>query len=135
VAGQPLASLVPAASALEAHLLVPSRAIGFLREGQPVRLRLHAFPYQKFGQLTGVVQQVPGSPAKPDELSAAAVVAVSAAEALYRVKVRLDDTAMRAYGQAQPLRAGMSLDATVVLETRRLYEWILDPLYAITGRI
>jgi len=33
-----------------------------------------------------------------------------------------------------PLQAGMQLEADVELETRRLYEWVLDPLYTLTGK-
>jgi membrane fusion protein len=52
----PLMTLVPAGAPLEARLYGPSRAIGFVRPGQRVRLRYEAFPYQKFGQYDGVVR-------------------------------------------------------------------------------
>ena len=42
---------------------------------------------------------------------------------------------MQAYGQTYPLKSGMLIDASIVLEKRRLYEWILEPLYSISGRI
>jgi membrane fusion protein len=29
----------------------------------------------------------------------------------------------------------MLLEASLVLEQRRLYQWILDPLYSISGRL
>ena len=48
----PLMTLVPAGARLEARLYGPSRAIGFVRPGQRVRLRYDAFPHQKFGQYT-----------------------------------------------------------------------------------
>jgi membrane fusion protein len=32
------------------------------------------------------------------------------------------------------LQPGMQLEADVELETRRLFEWVLEPLYTITGR-
>ena len=47
--GQPLMAVVPTESALEAELLVPSKAIGFVREGSKVVLRYEAFPFEKFG--------------------------------------------------------------------------------------
>lgn len=52
-AGQSLLSLLPAGSTLQAQLLVPSRAIGFIDPGSRVVLRYEAFPYQKFGQQYG----------------------------------------------------------------------------------
>ena len=38
-----------------------------------------------------------------------------------------------AYGATTPLQPGMTLEADVALERRRLFEWVLDPLYAVTG--
>ena len=54
--GRALLSIVPAGAVLQAHLYAPSRAIGFIRVGDTVRLRYQAYPYQKFGQAQGVVQ-------------------------------------------------------------------------------
>ena len=39
-----------------------------------------------------------------------------------------------AYGEAVPLQPGMQLEADVLIETRRLYQWVLDPLHSLTGR-
>ena len=30
---------------------------------------------------------------------------------------------------------GMAVEADVLLETRRLYEWVLEPLYSLRGRV
>jgi membrane fusion protein len=38
-----------------------------------------------------------------------------------------------AYGKAAPLQPGMQLDADVLLERRRLIEWVLDPVFTLTG--
>ena len=34
-----------------------------------------------------------------------------------------------------PLRSGMLVDASVMLERRKLYEWVLEPLFSISGRL
>jgi membrane fusion protein len=57
-----LASLVPQGAKLQAQLYAPSSAVGFVRPGQPVRLRYEAFPYQKYGQQGGPVLQVSRTP-------------------------------------------------------------------------
>ena len=54
---QSLAMLVPRNSPMEVHLFAPSKAIGFIRAGAMVKLRLEAFPYQKFGHAKPVVRQ------------------------------------------------------------------------------
>ena len=58
-----------------------------------------------------------------------------AGEPLYRITVALDRQTVQAYGVAQPLVAGMQLEADVLLDRRRLIEWIFEPLLSITGRL
>jgi membrane fusion protein len=54
----PLLSLVPAEAVLEAHLLVPSRAMGFIVPRQTVAIRYQAFPYQRFGSAKGRITEI-----------------------------------------------------------------------------
>lgn len=123
-----LATLLPAGAKLQAHLYAPSRAVGFLRPEQPVLLRYQAFPYQKFGHQQGRVQQVSRTPLPANELGAAA-----AGEPLYRITVELDRQALTAHQLA--LTPGMQLEADVLLERRRLIEWIFEPVLGLTGRV
>ena len=132
VPGMALASLIPAGSALEAHLYSPSRAIGFVREGQEVLLRFHAYPYQKFGMKSGRVTAVARNAMPPPELGF--VPPDGGREPLYRIKVALDSQSMPAYGREEPLQAGMQVDADVLLDRRRLIEWIFEPLLSLAGR-
>ena len=132
-----LASLLPASASLQAHLYAPSSAVGFMRPNQPVLLRYQAFPYQKFGHQPGRVLQVSRSPLQASELVGMAVPGVGAAagEPLYRVTVAIDRQSVAAYGEAQPLAPGMQLDADVLLDRRRLIEWIFEPVLGIVGRV
>jgi len=50
------------------------------------------------------------------------------------ITVSLASQTVAAYGAEVPLQPGMTLEADVALERRRLFEWMLDPLYAVTGR-
>jgi membrane fusion protein len=136
---RPLLSIVPSKSHLEAQLYVPSRAVGFVREGQSVLLRYQAFPYQKFGQGTGVVTSISRTALSPNELAGSGLAldpsVLARGEPVYRVTVRVQQQAIKAYGQWQPLQVGMLLDADVLQEKRRLYEWVLEPLFTVSGRI
>ncbi|WP_374587169.1 HlyD family efflux transporter periplasmic adaptor subunit [Ideonella dechloratans] len=124
-----MASLWPAGAPLQAHLYAPSSALGFVRPGQPVRLRLQAFPYQKYGWLDGTVSQVAQAPTQATELARLPLASQTGTpQPLYRIVVTLSAQAMRAGGQAQPLQPGMQLDADIQLERRRLIEWVLEPL-------
>lgn len=138
----PLLSIVPAGASLEAHLYSPSRAVGFVRPGQRVLLRYQAYPYQKFGHYEGVVASISRSAVNPGELPpqlAGVIVAgvtggVAGPEPVYLITVRLARQTVTAYGRQVDLQPGMQLDADIALETRRLYEWVLDPLYTVTGK-
>jgi membrane fusion protein len=128
-----LAAITPAGSEMEAELYAPSRSAGFLHPGMAVSLRYQAYSYQKFGQSHGVVSEVSRTALRPADLEVAGLAADT--EPLYRVRVRLDRQTVRAYGADQPLRAGDLLDGSVVIDRRRLWEWILEPLYTLTGRL
>jgi membrane fusion protein len=130
---QALASLLPAGSELEAELYAPSRSAGFLEPGMPVFLRYEAYPYQKFGQARGRVREVSATAMRVDELAMTGALPRES-EPLYRVRVSLEKQSIAAYGEERPLAPGATLDATVLLERRRLYEWVLEPLYTLSGR-
>lgn len=133
-AGQPLLSLLPAGATLQAQLLVPSRAVGFIEPGDTVLLRYQAFPYQKFGHHRGTVVRVSRSALTPGGLDAL-VGHAQAGEPYYRVLVDLSQQTITAYGQPEPLRPGMLLEADILGERRKLYEWMLEPLYSLTGQL
>ncbi|WP_336490606.1 HlyD family secretion protein [Methylobacterium nigriterrae] len=132
----PLFGIVPSRSRLQAQLFSPSRGIGFLRAGQRVLLRYQAFPYQKFGFYDGVVASVSRSALNPAELNqplTGLTALFGANEPVYRITVDLDRQTAVAYGQAVPLQPGMQLEADVLIENRRLIEWVLEPLYTLSG--
>jgi membrane fusion protein len=132
-----LASLLPAGAKLQAQLFAPSSAVGFVRADQTVELRYQAFPYQKFGHQAGEVVQVSRSPLQASELAGLSLPAAASAsgEPLYRITVRLDRQSVVAYGQAQALAPGMQLEADVLLDRRRLIEWLFEPVLGIAGRV
>lgn len=136
---RPMLSIVPENTHLEAQLYVPSRAAGFIQDGQKVLLRYQAYAYQKFGQGEGEVVSVSRTALNPNELAASGLAmdpsVLGRGEPVYRVKVKIKSQTVQAYGKAQPLQAGMLLDADILQEKRRLYEWVLEPLFTVSGRI
>lgn len=131
--GEVLMTLLPQDATLEGLLLVPSRAVGFVRTGDRVVLRYQAYPYQKFGQQYGRVKEVSRSALTPREVIA--YTGQVPAEPLYRVAVKLDRDSVPVYGRSEPLKSGMAFEADILQERRRLIEWVFEPLYGLRRRI
>lgn len=131
---KPVASIIPQGAQLEAHLYAPSRSIGFVRVNDQVLLRYQAFPYQKFGHAHGTVTSISQAALPASEFSATADTN-TASEPLYRIKVKLDRQSLTAYGKQQSLQAGMQVEGDLLQEHRKLYEWVLEPLYSLTGKL
>lgn len=122
--GIPLGIVLPQDSELIAEVYLPSRAIGFVEPGQIVKLQYDAFPYQKFGIALGQIHGVASTAQLPQELN----VASQSVEPLYRVSITLADQTVEAFSKEMPLQTGMEFTADIVLENRRLLEWLLEPL-------
>jgi membrane fusion protein len=119
--------IVPSDSVLQAELFVPTRAIGFVRPGQKVKMKYEAFPYQKFGTYTGQIIKV----SHTIVTSADASGPIALREPVYRVTASLERTDIDAYGEKIPLQADMLLSADIILEHRSLVGWLLDPLLSV----
>jgi len=111
-------TILPEGAALEAELFVPTRAIGFVKPGQRVRLLYDAFPYQKFGVYDGEIIDV----------SKTVVQHPQAEEAVFVIRVALEQQNITAAGDNVPLQSGMTLAADLILEDRKIWEWAFDPL-------
>lgn len=128
-AGQSLVTILPATAVLQAQLLVPSRAVGFIEPGNRVVLRYQAYPYQKFGQSYGRIVDISRSALSPSEVNA--ITGQQAQEPLYRVLVGLDRQHIMAYGKPEAVKPDMMLDADILMERRSLFEWVFEPLYGL----
>ncbi|MCE2746045.1 MAG: HlyD family efflux transporter periplasmic adaptor subunit [Burkholderiales bacterium] len=129
-----LATLIPEESTLIAKLYAPSRSIGFVQKNDQVLIRYQAFPYQQFGQHEGVVRSVSTSSISPADLASVMGTSVQPGESYFSIDVDLKSLSVKAGSTTRPLQPGMILEADILQENRRLYEWILEPLYGMTER-
>lgn len=151
-AGQVLATIIPGStntltesSNLEVHLYAPSRTVGFVAVGQNVLIRYQSYPYQKFGLYEGRVIDVSKTPFAPNELPSNVattilsnaqqnIVGFNSNEALYRIKVRPTLQSINVYGTILELKPGMTLEADILQDRRRIWEWILEPVLAVAHK-
>ena len=119
--------IIPNERVLQAELFVPTRAIGFVRTGQHVRILYEAFPYQQFGAYGGRVSKVSQTILTKSDASGP----IELKEPAYKVTAALDRPDIDAYGKKMPLQADMLLRADIILEKRPLISWLLDPLLSV----
>jgi membrane fusion protein len=130
-ADAPLATVLPKGSGLHVELLVPTRAIGFVKAGQDVILRYDAFPYERFGQYHGRIIDIGRNVWSAGDR----VGPLSVREPVYRVDVALDKQRVSALGQDFSLRPGMLVNADLLLEKRTIFEWVFEPVLKLKERI
>ena len=128
---KPLLHILPEGSELIAELLLPTRSAGFIQVGNNTRLRFDAFPYQRFGFINSEIIRIDQTLISPNEVQ----LPISLQEPVYRLRAKLNQQKMQAFGKAFDLKSGMLFEADIMLEQRTLIEWLLEPIYSLKGRV
>ena len=129
ITNQTLGFVVPKTGVLKANLYVPSRSIGFMKNSAAVRIRYHAFPYQKFGVASGSIEYVSESPLPSEQLPQH--LSLNASEPLFKVTVVLNSEKIADTYREYRILPGMLLDADVQVESRTIVEWMIEPLMSL----
>lgn len=128
---KPILQILPKGSELVAELLLPTRSAGFIKIGNSTRLRFDAFPYQRFGFIESEIIRIDQALITPNEVQ----LPITFKEPVYRLRAKLNQQQMKAFGKAFNLKSGMLFEADIMLEQRTLIEWLLEPIYSLKGRI
>ena len=132
--GQFVAALADPDSELRIALEAPSRSVGLVNVGDRVVLKYAAFPFKTFGIQYGTVTAISSAALSiPREFQS--IDPRKPAESTFLVEVEPESTLIEAYGEKRPILIGSTLTADVVVERRRLIQWVLDPLLAARGRL
>ena len=121
--GDQVAELAATDETLLAELQVPESGVGKLKNGQGVKLKYDAFPYQRYGVKYGRVAWL--SPA---------AVATKAGES-FKARVEINDGEIQVQGNSRLLSAGMSGKAEIVIGTRSLIDYVFEPLRQLKENI
>lgn len=125
--GSVLMSLVPLNEPLRAEVMVRNEDAGFIHLGQPVRLKLVAYPFQKYGMIEGTIDHIGPDVADPstgsrDGLDPAQTFAH------YPVWVKLSQQTLIVDGKPLSLAPGMQVVADIHQGRRSVLEYLLSPL-------
>jgi HlyD family secretion protein len=135
-AGALLANIVPQNEPVQAEVLLGNEDVGFVAVGQAARVKVAAYPFQKYGLLEGSVILL-AADAAGSQLSAASQQAqspnASAAATGYRALVRLDRQSLRAQnGETLALAPGMQVVAEIHQGNRTVLEYLLSPVMKVS---
>lgn len=133
--GMVLLTLVPRGETLLAEVQVRNEDIAFVQVGQPVKLKLAAYPFQRYGLLDGTVLTIAAdaqgvTTARAQQVSdgAPAKTATAGYKALVKLKaqhlVAQDEAGLHKFA----LEAGMQASAEIHQGERTVMEYLLSPL-------
>jgi HlyD family secretion protein len=108
-------ALVPGGT-LEAKVLVPSRAIGFISPGMKAQISLDTFPANDYGRLPAVVRTIGSDALTPEEMRSQ--LGAEASGLFYPVILQLQRQFLQAGHRHIPLKSGMSLTADLQIRQR-----------------
>lgn len=128
--GTVMMSLVPHDEPLQAEVLVKNEDVGFVHVDQRVKLKLSAYPFQKYGMIDGTVIHIGPDATDPTGTAAnAAGEPPDAASGLrYKALVRLDTQHLETDGSRLRLSPGMQVVSEIHQGRRTVMEYLLSPV-------
>ncbi|MGC2856227.1 HlyD family type I secretion periplasmic adaptor subunit [Novispirillum sp. DQ9] len=120
---EPMFRLVPQNAKLEVEAGVEARQLGHIAVGDPVQIKLDAYPYQVHGMVEGRVASISGDAFTSDGQTADTPVG-----AFYRVRVELVKTDLRNVPPDFKLVPGMPLSAEIKIGKRSVMSYLLRPI-------
>lgn len=128
--GTILMTLVPIGERLKAEVWVSNEDIGFVYERQEAKVKLIAYPFQKYGMLNGSVAYVSADAQEQTNASPPSNVRQRAAPTslIYKTIVSLDKQSLEANGIRLDLTPGMQVVSEINLGKRTVFEYLLSPV-------
>ena len=114
---QVLMELVPMDEVLEVEAFISNQDIGYVRAGQTAEIKIHTFPFTKYGVIDATVAQVADDATVDEKLGL-----------IYRTRLILAKNTILVDGRDVPLVPGMAVSAEIATDKRRLIEFFLAPL-------
>lgn len=114
---QQLMLIVPEQDRLQAEVYLSNQDIGFVEDGMNAEIKVHTFPFTKYGLVHAQVISV-SKDAIVDEQQGL----------IYRMQLELKDNNLKAADKPIELKPGMAVTAELQTGQRRIIEFFLSPL-------
>jgi len=131
-AGNPLLTIVPRGDAMQAEVQLKNEDAGFVGQGQPARIKIASYPFQKFGLLDGHVTLVGADALDPRQAAAAAAQPPAGSPWTYRAWIALDSSLPAGASAPLKLQPGMAVTAEISQGQRTVLEYLLSPVRKMT---
>lgn len=118
---EPLLVIVPADAPLQVEARIPNADIGFVAIGDPVEIKVDAFPFTRFGTLRGRLVDLSGSTVEDEELGL-----------VYEATVEIEDPSEEAERRIR-LSPGMLASVEIRTGTRTVLDYLLSPVRRTAG--
>ncbi|WP_240531548.1 HlyD family type I secretion periplasmic adaptor subunit [Proteus alimentorum] len=109
--------IVPDTQHNVAEVNILNKDIGFIYPGQKAVIKIDAFPYTRYGTIEGTIINIAKDSIKHEQLGL-----------VYPVLIELDKQAIGEDEEQYHLATGMSLTADVIIEKRRVIDYLLSPI-------
>ncbi len=114
---QPLMVIVPQDHPVEVEAQVENKDVGFVKEDQPVEIKVETFPFTLYGTIPGKVLSVSDDAASVEHVGL-----------VYPTRVSLDRATIQVDGRLVHLSPGMAVTVEIKTGQRRVIEYLLSPL-------
>ncbi len=122
---EPIVTLVPLNVPLEAEVSINSRDIARVSTQESVRIKLDAYPFQKFGTASGSIRTISRDAFTPNAQEGATG---PTAAPFFKARVLLEDTRLRTSSEPVRLLPGMTVTAEIKVGRRTVISYFLYPL-------
>jgi HlyD family type I secretion membrane fusion protein len=116
----PMFTLVPVNALLEAEVAIDARDIGFIREGDPVSIKVEAYNYLRHGTVQGRVKLISEDTFKPEQANQ------TPTRPYYKAIVTIDKVALAHVPDGFHLNTGMPVAADVKVGERTLLSYLTN---------
>ena len=123
--GTTVITLMPVRNPVEALVQISANDIGFVRPGDPVVLKINAFPSAEFGTLEGTVKWVGDN--------AYSALSGQSVAPYYNAQVTLDRNKLINVPPTATLLPGMTLVADIKVGTRSIWDFVMGGLTSNVG--
>lgn len=120
-AGQLMIKILPRGSHLVAEVGIPQQSIGRIKKGDIVRLKVDAFPFERFGHISGTVLSIDYVPREIENESVEI-------KPLYFATIEMSRYRMSSGEASYPLWPGMTVQASLQSDNMSILEWIFSYL-------